>query len=130
MELFLQITALCVLCAALMLLVRKQTPELAFCAAAGCCALCLLTAKTFVQPVLEFLQELRVLANVQQAILTPILKTVGVGILTQLAGAFCKDAGDEALCKVIELCGTFLALYVSLPLASAVLELLQKMIGG
>ena len=108
MERFLQIAALCVICAVLSLVVRRRSPEFSFCAACACCAVSLIAA----------------------ALLAPVLKTVGVGLLTQIAGAFCRDAGEQALCKVVELCGTFLAVYVALPLANAVLELLQTLMGG
>ena len=110
MERFLQIAALCVICAVLSLVVRRRSPEFSFCAACACCAVSLI--------------------GLEPALLAPVLKTVGVGLLTQIAGAFCRDAGEQALCKVVELCGTFLAVYVALPLANAVLELLQTLMGG
>lgn len=127
MELFLRIAAVCVICAVLALAVRKRTPEFAFCAAAACCAVCLLAAAELISPVIRFLQELQALAGIEDAVMAPLLKTVGVGLLTQLAGSFCKDAGEQSLAKVVELCGAFLAVYLSLPLASAVLELLRTL---
>ena len=130
MEKLIQIMALCVVCAVLSLVVRRRSPEFSFCTVCGCCAVCLLAAAEFLTPVVSFLEELQTLAGVRPALMAPILKTVGIGLLTQIAGAFCKDAGEEALCKAVELCGTLMAVYVSLPLASAVLELLKELMGG
>ena len=130
MERFLQIAALCVICAVLSLVVRGRSPEFSFCAACACCAVSLIAAAELVSPVVSFLQRLQRLAGLEPALLAPVLKTVGVGLLTQIAGAFGRDAGEQALCKVGELCGTFLAVYVALPLANAVLELLQTLMGG
>ena len=48
----------------------------------------------------------------------------------QLTESFCKDAGQQALAKAVELGGGVLALYALLPLASSVAELLQRMAGG
>ena len=127
MERFLQIAALCVICAVLSLVVRRRSPEFSFCAACACCAVSLIAAAELVSPVVSFLQRLQ---RLEPVLLAPVLKTVGVGLLTQIAGAFCRDAGEQALCKVVELCGTFLAVYVALPLANAVLELLQTLMGG
>ena len=125
-----QIAALCVVCAVLALVVRGRSPEFAFCAALGCCAVCIAAAAALIAPVLDFLRELQELAGLSDAMMAPLLKTVGIGLLTQLAGAFCTDAGEKSLAKVIELCGAFLAVYVSLPLAGAVLRMLRTLMGG
>ena len=130
MELFGKTAALCIVCAVLALLIRKKSPEFAFCAVTTCCAVCLLAAAELIAPVLSFLGTLQKLAGLDDAVMAPLLKTVGIGLLTQAACAFCQDAGQSSLAKTVELCGTFLAVYVSLPLAEAVLELLRKLIGG
>ncbi len=61
---------------------------------------------------------------------SPLLKTVAIAILGQVAGAFCQDAGQGALGKMVELCGTVLCLCTGLPLATMLLELLQELGGG
>lgn len=130
MELFLRIAALCVVGAVLALVVRGRSPELAFCTAAACCAVSLLAAAELLSPVLALAQTLRELTGLDEALLAPVLKTVGIGLLTQLAAAFCLDAGEQALGRTVELCGTILAVYAALPLTSAMLELLKKLMGG
>lgn len=130
MELIVRIAALCVVGAVLALVVRGRSPELAFCTAAASCAVCLLAAAEFLSPILTLAQTLQALTGLEAALLAPVLKTVGIGLLTQLAAAFCADAGEQALGRTVELCGTFLAVYASLPLANAVLELLKKLMGG
>ena len=47
----------------------------------------------------------------QSALLAPVLKAAAVGLLTQLTESFCKDAGQQALAKAVELGGGVLALY-------------------
>lgn len=130
MEQFLQITALCVVGAVLSVAVRRDEPQLSFCLTVGCCVVCLTAASGVISPVLAFLQRLRDMTGLQQTLLAPLLKTVGIGVLTQIAGSFCTEAGAGSLAKLVELCGTFLAVYVSLPLASAVLEMMQTLMGG
>ena len=98
-------------------------------ALAGCVGL-LLTAMTVLTPVMTFLWRLASLAGVNPALLAPVLKAAAVGLLTQLTESFCKDAGQQALAKAVELGGGVLALYALLPLASSVAELLQRMAGG
>ena len=63
MELFGKTAALCIVCAVLALLIRKKSPEFAFCAVTACCAVCLLAAAELIAPVLSFLGTLQKLAG-------------------------------------------------------------------
>ena len=51
-------------------------------------------------------------------------KTVGVGVVTRLASAVCKDAGEGGIAAFLETAGSALALLTALPLAQAVLDTL------
>lgn len=125
-----QLAALCVVTAVLGALVRKKGPEFSLLLALACGAVCLLAVGKLLEPVVSFLEQLQALANVNAALLAPLLKTVGVGILTQIASAFCADAGEQGLAKIAELCGTFLALCAALPLAKLLLQTLNTVLGG
>ena len=81
-------------------------------------------------PVLEFFEKLLSFTGLSSAVFSPLLKTVAIALLGQIAGAFCQDAGQGALGKMVELCGTVLCLCTALPLATMLLELLQELGGG
>ena len=85
-------------------------------------------AALLLQPVLEQLENLAELADVSQAYLLPILKCVGIGIVTQIVVSLCQDAGESALGAALELCGCILVIYLSLPLYTAILELIEDLI--
>ena len=122
--------AMAIVCALLCTVLKQHGAELSsLLALAGCVGL-LITALTVLSPVLTFLRRLSGLAGINAALLAPVLKAAAVGFLTQLTESFCKDAGQQALAKAVELCGGILALYALLPLASSVAELLQRMAGG
>lgn len=121
--------AFAIVCALLCAVLKQHgAGQASLLALAGCVGL-LLTAMT-VPPVMTFLRRLASLAGVNPALLAPVLKAAAVGLLTQLTESFCKDAGQQALAKAVELGGGVLALYALLPLASSVAELLQRMAGG
>jgi len=130
MEQVFAICALAVLGAVLHAALRRTSPEYAMGLAAVCCALILLSAARLLSPILSFLKELQALSGLSGAVLSPLLKTVAIGLLTQISGAFCLDAGEQSLAKAVELSGTLLAAYAALPLASQVLELMRKLMGG
>lgn len=122
--------AMAIVCALLCTVLKQHGAELSsVLALAGCVGL-LIAALTVLTPVMTFLRRLSGLAGINAALLAPVLKAAAVGLLTQLTESFCKDAGEGALAKAVELCGGILALYALLPLASSVAELLQRMAGG
>lgn len=84
----------------------------------------------FLSPVWVVLEQLKRLSGLSDAVTAPLLKVTGIGILTQVAGGVCADAGETSLTKAVELTGSFLALYAAIPLLSSVLELLEQLLGG
>ena len=122
--------AMAIVCALLCTVLKQHGAELSSVLALAGCAGLLIAALTVLSPVMTFLRRLSGLAGINAALLAPVLKAAAVGLLTQLTESFCKDAGEGALAKAVELCGGILALYALLPLASSVAELLQRMAGG
>ena len=112
------------------LTIRRQNEDLALLlGVAGCCMGGLLTLE-LLSPVLEQVRRLFSRTGLDEALLSPLLKCVGVALLSQLASAICLDAGQSALAKTVELGGAVLALTLSLPLISAVLSLLEQLSSG
>lgn len=130
MQTAVQIGGLCVIGAVLTQLVRRQKPELALCLAIAACAAALGLAAGAMEPVVAFFRRLQSLAGLEEALFAPLLKTLAIGVLTQISSAFCRDAGEQALARIAELGGTALALCAALPLAQAVLETAEQLMGG
>lgn len=82
------------------------------------------------RPAAQFIEELSELSGLGSAHLQPVLKAVGVGLATQIAGEVCCEAGQNTLARVVELCGVFAAILVTLPLLRTALELIRQMMGG
>ena len=53
-----------------------------------------------------------------------MLQTVGVAIVTKLAGEVCRDAGESGIAGFVELAGGVAAILVALPLLKMVLQLI------
>ena len=60
--------------------------------------------------------------------ISPVMKCVGIGLITQLASQVCRDAQQGSIASAIELCGTLCALYVSAPLVNALLSTVEKLL--
>lgn len=125
-----KIAALAIVSAVLCVLIREnQKPVSILLSLFGCIGL-ILIGFAFFEPVIAVLDKLADLSGVEDEIVAPMLKVAGVGLLTQISAGICTDAGEGALAKSVELVGTVLAMYASLPLILAVLELVEKMMGG
>ena len=73
--------------------------------------------------------RLREMTGMVSSVTSPMLKVAGIGILIQIAGAVCEDAGERTLQQAVEIGGGILAAYASLPLLSAVIDLLEDTLG-
>lgn len=67
-------------------------------------------------------------AGLAPAVLAPVLKTVGISILTRITAALCRDAGEGGVASFVEVAGAALALTVTAPLLQAVLDTLSALL--
>lgn len=130
METLIQAAALGILGVVLIALLRHRGGELALLLSLGVCVLIGLLLVRLAGPVVDFFRELQHLAGLEDQIMGPMLKTIGIGLITQIASNICSDGGESAVARMIELCGAVLALCVAIPLMESVLELIRAMSGG
>ena len=130
MQSFLQATVVGVIAVIFTALLKKNNKELAVLLSLAACVLIAIFLVDLAGPVVSYFSRLQNLAGLDNGLMTPLLKTVGIGILTQICSSVCSDAGENAIGNLIEICGSVLALYVALPLLEAVLEMVQTMCGG
>ncbi len=76
----------------------------------------------------ELFSALAEAAGLAPAVLSPMLKTVGISILTRITAALCRDAGEGGVASFVEVVGAALALVVTAPLLRAVLDTLSALL--
>ena len=59
---------------------------------------------------------------------SPVMKCVGIGLITNLAGQVCRDAQQGTAASAVELCGVFCALYAALPLVESLLTVVERLV--
>lgn len=57
-----------------------------------------------------------------------LLKAVGIGLVSEIAGLVCTDAGNGSLGKTLQMLGSAVILYLSLPIFTAMLELIREIL--
>ena len=128
MELVTQAAGICLVGALLGLTLKRGTPELALLLTAAAAAVILLALMEPMGQLLAFIRQLAEKTGVPEELFLPLYKTVGIALVVKVGGGLCRDAGEGALCSLLELAGTVCALLAALPLLQAVLDLLLELI--
>lgn len=84
----------------------------------------------YLQPVMVFFQRLEELGGLQHPLLKNLLKALGVSLTAEIASMVCTDAGRQSLGKMMQMAGSAVILYLSLPVCTALLDLVQELLGG
>lgn len=129
MTLFVQIYG-CIFLVIILVLSLKSTSK-EFGAVLSICVCCMtaLAALHYLNPVLDILQRLQKMANLDESLVETLLKATGIGMITDIVMLVCKDAGNESMGKSAQILGSAVILYLSIPLFTALIDLLQKILG-
>lgn len=114
--------------AVLCLLLKKTAPELGFLVSVAVSLMAAGLGVSLLEETAELLEMLRQEADLAPAMVSPVLKCVGIGVVTRLSVDMCKDAGQGAVASAVELCGTACALTAALPLVRTLLSMIGEML--
>lgn len=128
METVTQVAALAVVSALCAVVVKKQLPDMGLVLAIGGVTLILALAMAAFRPIRELLDVLADRAGLSAAVLAPVVKTVGVALLTRVTAELCRDAKENGLASAVEIAGGACALLVCLPLFEAVVQLILDLL--
>ena len=67
-------------------------------------------------------------AGLSPAVLAPVVKTVGIAVLTRVSAELCRDAKEGGIAAFVETAGAAAALLVSLPLLKTVLSMVTGLL--
>ena len=106
------------------LVLRRSAPEIAFALGAAASLLAAFFALEMFSELGEIIEMAKRQTGLSPAVLGPVMKCVGVGVVTRLTADMCRDAGQSAAGSAVELCGTVCAMAAALPLLRALMELI------
>lgn len=129
MSLFWKGVGLILLTLILGLVLGRQQGDFALLLTTAACTMAAAAAISYLEPVVDFLRQLEQLGQLRGDMLGILLKAVGIGLVTQVAGMVCTDAGNGSLAKQLELLGSAAILYLTMPIFSALMTLIQEILG-
>lgn len=128
MESVVKIAAVAIIAALCAVVVKKQVPELGLVLGLLAGALILSFSIPALKSVKELMETLADAAGLSPAVLTPVVKTVGIAIVTKLAAEVCRDAKEGGIAAFVETAGAAGALLICLPLMEAVLSMIGELL--
>jgi stage III sporulation protein AD len=128
MTLLIKVLAAAVVGSALGLVIRKNSPEFSLLVAIAVSMLAVYISAEIILEILDFLRETAAAANVPNAALAVVLKTVGVSIVTRIVADVCRDAGQSSASSGVEFMGAVTSVYIALPLFRTVLDMISGLI--
>ena len=78
--------------------------------------------------IITYIKELSNETGMSALFISPVIKTVGIALVTEMTSKVCKDGGQSAVSSAIELVGALAALYVSMPVIRSVLDMLKGLL--
>lgn len=128
MGLYWKAAAAVLLAVVMILMLRRQ--ELGVVLGIAVCAMVAMAAAEYLRPVWELLDSLQSMGELDGELIAVLLKAVGIGLVTEIACMVCADSGNAALGKALQLLGTTVILWMSIPLFTMLLELIQNILEG
>lgn len=124
----LKIAAVAIIAAICVAVVKKNVQELGLVLSLMAGVLILSFALSAIGSVRDLLESLADTAGLEPAILAPIIKTVGIAIITRVTAEICRDAKESGIASFVETAGAATALYLALPLVRAVLNMVTGLL--
>ena len=112
----------------IIIILRQYRPEFAIYASLIAGILVLILAMDKFAGIISLLERLASKANINNQFLSILLKITGIAFLTEFAVSICKDSGESAIASKVDLGGKVIIIGMSIPIISALLELIIKVL--
>lgn len=129
MDKFLQSCAAVFIGVILVLLIGKDRKDLGLLLSVGVCCMVIVSAIQYLKPVMAFINQLESIGKLDPSMIRILLKVMGIGMLSEIAVLICTDAGNSSMGKSLQYMAAAVMLWLSLPLFSMLMELLQRILG-
>ena len=129
MELYWKVIGIVLIALILGLNIEKQEQDLSVLLTLSVCCLGAVAIVSLLEPVIDFLRELAELSFIQEDILRCLLKCTGIAIVSEATAMICQNGGNGALGRLVQMMGSTIILYLSIPAMKALLRILQEILG-
>lgn len=129
MSIFLKAVAGVLTAVILWLTVNKDNKGISTLLTLAVCIMVFFVCAYFLQPIIDFIHKLEILGELDEGLISIVLKVVGIGLLTEISAAICKDSGNESMGKSLQILSAVAAIWLSIPVFERLITLLDKILG-
>lgn len=126
MELLYKCAALAVFSSVVILMIRRMNPELSFALSTVTAVILLLSCTGVLDELLRAMRDAQQIFDSSAVQARPILKCLGIAMISKYSADLCRDASQSALAAAVETVGNLCAAAVAMP----VILSLMTTIGG
>ena len=112
------------------LVLPKNAKEFRVILPLAACGLLLIVACSFLQPVMDTIENIVSLGKIDRDIFRILLKATGLALLTEYVVLVCQDTGNTAVGKSLQTVGSAVILWLSLPLINSLLDLMESILSA
>lgn len=128
MDIFLKSAACVLVTLVLYLVLSKQSKDFSLLLTVAVCVLLAVAAISYLEPVIDFFKKLLLMGQLNTDFFSILLKAVGIGLLAEVSGLICADAGNSALGKTLGIMAAAVILWMSVPLFTSLLDLVEEVL--
>ena len=129
MSIFLKAVAGVWIAVILWLSVNKDNKGISTLLTLAVCIMVFTVCAYFLQPIIDFIRKLELLGELDEGLISVVLKVVGIGLLTEISVAICKDSGNESMGRSLLILSSVAAIWLSIPVFERLIALLDKILG-
>ena len=112
----------------IIILLKQYKPEFAVYVSLIAGAIILFLVFSKLEGIVDLLQDLANTAGINSQFLSILIKITGIAVLTEFAVSICNDSGESAIASKVDLGGKIIVISMSIPIISALLELIIRII--
>ncbi len=128
MDILVKAAAIAIIGCILAITLKKNNAEAAIMTSIAAALVLFTAAFQYIEVIREFWTELTSVSGEIGQVAEPLMKVIGVSVVTKVTSELCRDSGEGALAAKMELCGSAACIVVALPLMNSALTLLGELV--
>lgn len=124
----LQICLIGVIGAIVALILKQYKPEFAVIVSLAAGIVILFIVSEYIFEAVEVVTGISEKTGIDNAMLSAVMKIIGVGYLTEFSSNICEDSGNKSIADKIALGGKIIILITALPILTAVVDVISVLV--
>lgn len=124
MDIYLKAVAAVLITTLICVILSKQGKDFAILLIICVCGMVFTAAVVYLKPVILFARKLAELGEIDSTLLSILIKSVGIALLAEIVELVCKDAGNSALGRTLQILAAAVILWLSIPLLNELIDLI------